>query len=51
MAKNITKKKIFPVVSRPIQAGQLADYAPVRGCMIIRPKAIWEKMQAILDKF
>ncbi len=34
-----------------IAAAELADYAPVRGCMIIRPNgyAIWEKMQAALD--
>ncbi|HQI75842.1 MAG TPA: proline--tRNA ligase, partial [Candidatus Latescibacteria bacterium] len=31
--------------------GELADYAPVRGCMIIRPYgyAIWELMQQALD--
>ncbi|HOC98982.1 MAG TPA: proline--tRNA ligase, partial [Myxococcota bacterium] len=30
-----------------IAAAQLADYAPVRGCMVIRPTgyAIWESMQ------
>jgi len=30
----------------------LAEYAPVRGCMIIKPYgySIWEKMQAALDK-
>jgi len=30
---------------------QLADYAPVKGCMVIRPYgfAIWEKMQRTLD--
>ena len=30
---------------------ELADYAPVKGCMVIRPHgyAIWEKMQAALD--
>jgi prolyl-tRNA synthetase len=30
---------------------ELADYSPVRGCMIIRPYgyAIWESMQAELD--
>jgi len=35
-----------------IMAAELADYAPVKGCMIIRPNgyAIWEKMQAALDK-
>jgi prolyl-tRNA synthetase len=31
---------------------ELADYAPVRGCMVIRPYgfALWENMQARLDK-
>ncbi len=31
---------------------QLADYAPVRGCMIVRPYgwALWENIQAALDK-
>jgi prolyl-tRNA synthetase len=35
-----------------IAAAELADYAPVKGCMVIRPNgyAIWEKMQAGLDK-
>ena len=35
-----------------ILKSQLVDYAPVRGCMIMRPYgyAIWEKMQAALDK-
>jgi prolyl-tRNA synthetase len=35
-----------------IQEAQLADYSPVRGCMVIRPNgyAIWEKIQAELDK-
>ncbi len=30
---------------------QLADYSPVKGCMVIRPRgyALWEKMQARLD--
>jgi len=34
-----------------IAAAELADYAPVKGCMIIRPNgyAIWERMQAALD--
>ncbi len=33
-------------------AGQLFDYAPVKGCMVIRPHgyAIWEAMQADLDR-
>ena len=34
-----------------IAAAELADYAPVKGCMIVRPNgyAIWEKMQQALD--
>ena len=30
---------------------ELADYAPVRGCMVIRPHgyALWENMQSLLD--
>src|SRR5436309_6614133 len=34
-----------------IAAAELAEYAPVKGCMIIRPNgyAIWEKMQQALD--
>ncbi len=32
--------------------GKLADYSPVKGCMVIRPNgyAIWEKIQGYLDK-
>lgn len=35
-----------------IAAAELADYAPVKGCMIIRPNgyAIWENIQKILDQ-
>jgi prolyl-tRNA synthetase len=35
-----------------VQKAELADYAPVKGCMIIRPDAyaIWEKIQEILNK-
>lgn len=31
---------------------ELADYSPVRGCMVIRPNgyAIWEQMQGALDR-
>ncbi len=34
-----------------IQAAELADYSPVRGCMVIRPNgyAIWENIQRVLD--
>lgn len=33
-------------------ATKLADYAPVRGCMVVRPYgwALWENLQAALDK-
>ncbi len=32
--------------------GRLADYSPVRGCMVIRPNgyALWENMQSELDR-
>lgn len=35
-----------------IQKAEMADYAPVRGCMVVRPYgwALWENMQAALDK-
>jgi prolyl-tRNA synthetase len=35
-----------------IQRAELADYAPVRGCMVVRPYgwAIWENIQQALDK-
>ena len=35
-----------------IQRAELADYAPVRGCMVVRPYgwALWENIQADLDK-
>ena len=34
-----------------IQAAELADHSPTRGCMVIRPNgyAIWENIQSILD--
>ncbi len=35
-----------------VQRAELADYAPVRGCMVVRPYgwALWENMQAALDR-
>jgi len=35
-----------------IAAAELADYAPVKGCMVIRPYgyALWENMQRTLDR-
>ena len=53
MAKNITaRERNFPQWYQDvIVAGQLADHAPVKGCMVVRPDgyAIWESMQAQLD--
>ncbi|MFQ5752920.1 MAG: proline--tRNA ligase [bacterium] len=54
MAKGITKRSedyarwYLDIIS----AAKLADYAPVKGCMVMRPNgyAIWEKMQHVLDK-
>lgn len=35
-----------------IRAADLADYSPVKGCMIIKPHgyALWERVQHVLDK-
>ncbi|MFL7891840.1 MAG: proline--tRNA ligase [Anaerolineales bacterium] len=35
-----------------VLASELADYAPVRGCMVVRPYgwALWENLQAALDE-
>lgn len=34
-----------------VQQAELADYAPVRGCMVVRPYgyALWEQIQSALD--
>ncbi len=54
MAENITPRSVnysdwyIDIVTK----AKLADYSPVRGCMVIRPRgyAIWEKMQSALDR-
>lgn len=35
-----------------VQKAELADYSPVKGCMVIRPNgyAIWENIQKVLDR-
>jgi prolyl-tRNA synthetase len=35
-----------------VQRAEMADYAPVRGCMVVRPYgwALWENMQSALDR-
>jgi prolyl-tRNA synthetase len=54
MAKNITPRaeNYSQWYLDVIAAGQLADHAPVKGCMVIRPTgyAIWEQMQTVLDR-
>ena len=54
MAKNITpKEKNFSQWYQDvIKAAELADNAPVRGCMVVRPNGygIWENIQAVFDR-
>ncbi|MBQ3402451.1 MAG: proline--tRNA ligase [Synergistaceae bacterium] len=53
MARNITPRKenYSQWYLDVIKAAEMADYAPVRGCMVIRPTgyAIWESIQAKFD--
>lgn len=53
MARNITpRSKDYPQwYLDVIKAAELADYSPVKGCMVIRPTgyALWEAIQADLD--
>ena len=53
MSKEITNRNIdySQWYNDLVIKGGLADYSPVRGCMIIKPYgyAIWEKMQQALD--
>ena len=51
-AKNPTREENFPEwYQEVIRLADLAEHAPVRGCMIIKPNgyAIWENMQRVLD--
>jgi prolyl-tRNA synthetase len=54
MAKNIKKRSddYAQWYLDVIKAAKLADYAPVKGCMVIRPEgyAIWEAIQRQLDR-
>jgi prolyl-tRNA synthetase len=54
MARNITprEKDYSQWYLDVIKAAQLADYAPVRGCMIIRPNgySLWELIQKHFDE-
>lgn len=54
MARNITprEKDYSQWYLDVIKTAEMADYAPVRGCMVIRPTgyAIWESIQSQLDE-
>lgn len=54
MAKNITPKEkdYSQWYLDIIKVGELADYAPVRGCMVVRPTgySIWELIQKHFDE-
>ena len=54
MARNITPRSVnySQWYLDVIKAAELADYAPVRGCMVIRPTgyAIWEQIQHYMDE-
>jgi prolyl-tRNA synthetase len=53
MAKGITKQSedFSAWYTEVVQRADLADYSPVRGCMVIKPYgyAIWERLQRRLD--
>ena len=54
MARNITprEKNYSEWYLDVIRAAELADHAPVRGCMVVRPNGygIWENVQAVFDR-
>ena len=54
MARNITPKEkdYSQWYLDVIKAAELADYAPVRGCMVIRPNgyAVWESIMTEMDR-
>ena len=54
MAEKITKQEVdfSRWYTDVIMQAKLADYSPVKGCMIIRPNgfALWERLKEIFDK-
>src|SRR6201992_2963431 len=54
MAKELTKRTAdySKWYNDIVEQADLAEHSAVRGCMVIKPYgyAIWEKMQAVLDK-
>lgn len=53
MAKNITprEKDYSQWYLDVIRAAEMADYAPIRGCMVVRPTgySVWEEIQRFFD--
>jgi len=53
MAQKITKQSVdfSKWYTELVLHAELADYSPVKGCMVIRPNgyALWERMQSVLD--
>ncbi|MFA6588524.1 MAG: proline--tRNA ligase [Patescibacteria group bacterium] len=49
--RNTKEKDLSAWYLEVVQAAQLADYAPVKGCMVIRPNgyAIWENIVRLFD--
>lgn len=54
MAKGITSRKedYAKWYTDVVAAAELADYSPVKGCMVIKPHgyALWENIKAVLDR-
>ncbi|EFC91685.1 prolyl-tRNA synthetase [Dethiosulfovibrio peptidovorans DSM 11002] len=54
MARNITSRQqdYSQWYLDVIKVAELADYAPVRGCMVIRPTgySVWEEIQQVFDR-
>ncbi len=54
MAERLTKRTedYSKWYTEIVQRAELADYTPVKGCMVIRPYgfALWENMKAVLDR-
>ena len=54
MAAKLTKRSddFSSWYNEIVLQAELADYAPVRGCMVIRPYgyALWENISAALDR-
>jgi len=47
----LPKRQLLEWYNQLVVKAELADYAPVRGCMVVRPYGwtLWENMTAALD--